>query len=110
MTDSNVLNSSTIVMGYFEGAQICFTIGDCQRKESHIKAYNIRNIEEEEHPTVVPTVLCVSDARLTLASHTKADIFGYFNVVTSPISSAPKRVEIKKSKKEQVRKPHAARR
>ena len=104
---SSVLNASTVVLGYFEGAEICFTIGDCQRVMDCIKVHNIKNIDEEEHQKEVPTTLCVADARLTLTSHTKSQIFSYFN---APVAPAPKARMAKKPKKEEIRKVHVARR
>lgn len=73
------LKATTVINGFFDGAEVVFMIGDCQRTNDCIKVNNIRKIDEE-HKGYVPSTLCLSDKRLTVRSATKRDICDYFNV------------------------------
>ncbi|MFA6194832.1 MAG: hypothetical protein WC719_03775 [Patescibacteria group bacterium] len=77
--DEKALKATTVINGFFDGVEVIFAIGDCQRTNGCIKVNNIRKIDEE-HKGYVPSTSCLSDKRLNVFSVTKKDICDYFNV------------------------------
>jgi len=79
MNVKNVLKETTVVNGFFNGVEIVFAVGDCQRTKDSIKVNNIRKVDDE-HKDDVPSTLSLSDKRLNILSIPKSHIYDYFNV------------------------------
>lgn len=93
--NANVLNSDTAVIGFFDGIEIAFAIGDCQRVHNCIKVYNIKKIDEE-HLDAIPSALSLSDGRLVLRNVSKKDIRKYHDVA----SQKPAEINLRKTNKQ----------
>ena len=88
---NNVLKTNDAVMALFDGIEIGFTVGDCQRSNGCIKVHNVRKIDET-HPGEVPSTLTLNDARITQTSIPKQIIRSYFNQPANTAATfAPKK-------------------
>ena len=72
------VNGKTVILGFFQGIDIVFTVGDCKRVNQCIKVHNIHSINDPN--AKFPDIISLSDSRLTLQEFNKKDICAYFNM------------------------------
>lgn len=73
------LKDTTVIGGLFNGIEVSFKVGDCQRTNGCIKVHNMQNTDDQRISEILPRTISLDDGRLALHEISKKQIRGYFN-------------------------------
>ncbi|GEM_PF-7099876 len=99
----NGISASTVVLGYLDGMEISFSIGDVKLTEGQkgkrqtVIASNLRKLDEEK-PDPVPKTISLCDSRLTNLSVPKEKICNFLRTPLGPVPNTTTTIDQKRRK------------
>ena len=93
------LKDTTVIDGLFNGIEIKFKVGDCQRINGCIKVHHMQNTDDQHPSEVLPGTISLDDGRLALLDVPKKQLRGYFNAGRTVLIATEVNTDRRKKKK-----------